>query len=80
MRLDLSRLLGGKALDMSCSLIVNGFRFRTQGLVDTGANGFLFIHTSLVTLLTKHYGVSINYFLKPIPVKGFDSKSSASIT
>jgi len=80
MRLDLSRLLGGKALDMSCSLIVNGFRFRTQGLVDTGANGFLFIHTSLVTLLTKHCGVSVNYFPKPIPVKGFDGKSSASIT
>lgn len=79
-RVDLSQLLGGKAFDLPCSIIINGFSFDTCSLVDTGANGFLFIHSALVALLAQHCSATIHRFPKSIPVKGFNGQEATPIT
>jgi hypothetical protein len=52
--IDFSQLLRGKACTLLCTVNSNGIDIKTQGLIDTRANGFIFINTKIAELARKH--------------------------
>jgi exosome complex RNA-binding protein Rrp4 len=44
---DLSQLIEGSSLTMPCIISKNGLRIKTRTLIDTGANGYIFIDCRL---------------------------------
>jgi predicted aspartyl protease len=80
-RLDLSLLLGGKHFTFPCTISFNGTAISTYSLIDTGANGFVFIDERFAQLLSRKLGWTIEKLPFPsLPVKGYDGKRGASIT
>jgi predicted aspartyl protease len=78
--LDLTKLVGGDAFDVPCTLIKKGYSYQTHTLVDTGANGFSFIDAALADQLIRHCGASARPMPRSIPVTGFNGTAQASIT
>ncbi len=58
----------------------NGMGIKTYTLIDTGANGFIFIDTGLASLAIRHLDVDFKELKKPYTVKGFDGKRGKTIT
>ncbi|TVY12534.1 hypothetical protein LARI1_G009612, partial [Lachnellula arida] len=80
-RLDLSLLLGGKHFTFPCTVSLNGYAISTYSLIDTGANGFVFIDERFAQLLSKELGWEIKKLPSPsLPVKGYDGKQGTRIT
>jgi transposase InsO family protein len=80
-RLDLSLLLGGKHFTFPCTISFNGFAISTYSLIDTGANGFIFISEKFAWLLFEKLGWKIEKLPFPsLPIKGYDGKRGPSIT
>lgn len=78
--LDLSRLMGGQALEVPCMLAKNGSAFRTLTLIDTGANGFLFIDTALADSLIRHFNVTKIPLPQEVPITGYDGQRGTACT
>ena len=80
-KLDLSLLLGGKHFTFPCTVSLNGFAVSTYSLIDTGANGFVFIDERFAQLLSSRLGWKIEKLPFPsLPVKGYDGKQGTRIT
>jgi predicted aspartyl protease len=80
-RLDLSLLLGGKHFTFPCTISFNGFAISTYSLIDTGANGFIFISEKFAWLLLQKLGWKIEKLPFPsLPIKGYDGRRGPSIT
>jgi predicted aspartyl protease len=80
-KLDLSLLLKGKHFTFPCTISLNRFAVSTYSLIDTGANGFVFIDESFAQLLFSKLGWKIEKLSFPsLPVKGYDSKQGTCIT
>jgi predicted aspartyl protease len=77
---DLSKLVGGESFTLPCTISKNGIGIKTRTLIDTGANGFIFIDTSLASLAARHLDVDFKELEKPYTVKGFDGKRAKIIT
>jgi hypothetical protein len=77
---DLSKLVGGESFTLPCTISKNGIGIKTRTLIDTGANGFIFIDTSLASLAARHLDVDFKELEKPYTVKGFDGKRAKTIT
>ena len=58
----------------------NGIGIRTQALIDTGANGFIFIDTKLAQTIQKHFGLLSKNLPNPCSVQGFDGREADLIT
>lgn len=78
--LDLSKLMTSKAFVLKPQLVYNGRSFSISALGDTGAQGYVYINTSLVVQLHVNSGVYVEKFDNPIPVKGYNRHPGAPIT
>jgi RNase H-like domain found in reverse transcriptase/Reverse transcriptase (RNA-dependent DNA polymerase)/Integrase zinc binding domain/Integrase core domain/Retroviral aspartyl protease len=78
--IDLSRLMGGKAFTVPCSLSHNGIAIDTLALPDSGANGFAFLNTAFAIETAKFLNVKAKRLKQPIAVKGFSGKGDHVIT
>jgi hypothetical protein len=80
--LDLANLLGQpeRNLTFPNKIAFNGRSFSIKSLVDTRANGFIFINIRLVRLLIKNLGLRIVRLSKECPITGFDGKPADPIT
>ncbi len=78
--MDLNKLLGGPQFLISSTLSMNGCGTVTKSLIDTGANGFLFINCNFAIRISKALGAPIRYLPYSVPVRGFkkDIKTTAS--
>ena len=47
-KVDLSQLVGGKPFTLPCTISQNRLGIKTRTLINTGANGFIFIDSRLV--------------------------------
>lgn len=80
-KLDLSLLLGGKHFTFPCTISLNGFAVSTYSLIDTGANGFVFIDEHFARLLSSKLGWKAENLPFPsLPIKGYDGRRGPSIT
>jgi hypothetical protein len=51
---DLSKLIRGDSLTLPCIVNSNQLRIKTSALINTGANGFIFINTEFAKLVCHH--------------------------
>ena len=80
-KLDLSLLLGGKHFTFLCTISLNRFAVSTYSLIDTRANGFVFIDERFAQLLSSKLGWKVEQLPFPsLPVKGYDRKQGTCIT
>jgi hypothetical protein len=73
-------LVGGKHFTVPCILAYNRYRVQTSALVDSGANGLVFIDNRFATDLVKFLGAEIIPLTTPCSVKGFDGKPGRPAT
>ena len=78
--MDLSKLVGGEALTLPCTINKNGLGIKTHALIDTGANGFIFIDSKLASLAIQHLGAELKELPTPCAINGFDGKTAPPIT
>jgi hypothetical protein len=76
--IDLTRLIGGDALIMPCTISINGLGIKSSSLIDTGANSYTFIDTKLVKLAERFLGVEPQPLPLPYTICGFDGKPAES--
>jgi hypothetical protein len=70
--LDLTKLIGGEYITISCTLVKNGLFFPTKALIDSGANSFVFIDITFLKHLSPFFK-PILYLLKTsLQVKGYN--------
>jgi transposase InsO family protein len=77
---DLSKLVGGQPLTLPCTISKNGLGIKTRTLIDTGANGFIFIDTGIAGLAARHLDADFQKLDMPYTVKGFDGGQAKTIT
>ena len=77
---DLSQLIGGKHFTIPCTLTYNGYGVQTSALVDSGANGFIFIDAQFAKDLSKFLNTQITPLEAPCPVKGYDGQPGRPAT
>jgi len=78
--LNWDRLLGGRAYLISCTLAKNGLSVTTaDALVDTGANGYLFINWRLVKKMEKFLGVRIKTYPATREIGGYNGSGRQEV-
>jgi predicted aspartyl protease len=78
--IDLSRLLGGQSFEVPCRVSRYGTTVNTKALVDTGANGFLFIDSLFFSKIRSFISLEVIPLKRPLLAAGYDGKSTAAIT
>lgn len=74
-------MLGGRHFTFPCTISLNGFAVSTYSLIDTGANGFIFIDEQFAQLLSSKLGWKAENLPFPsLPIKGYDGRRGPSIT
>lgn len=75
-----SKFLGGRPFLSTCSIANNGVSLTTQdALIDTGANGYLFVSVSFAKRLLRQLRLEEYDGFRPRPVGGFDGSASQLI-
>ena len=72
--------MGGKHLTTLCKLSKNGYSVTTSTLIDSGANGFVFIDTLCAVDLAKFFGLRTERLPHEVPVRGYDGIAGDPIT
>jgi hypothetical protein len=62
-------------MTITCKLSKNGHGVTSKALVDSGANGFVFINTLFAVDLAKYLGLKAQPLPRTIKVKGYDGGS-----
>ncbi|PVH90778.1 hypothetical protein DM02DRAFT_607107, partial [Periconia macrospinosa] len=75
---DLSNLMGGPHFRHPSVLSFNGIGFKLNSLLDTGAQGFLFINSSIAHSLSRKFRTSIQKLPRPVTVRGFQDSITDS--
>ena len=78
--MKMSDVLGGDSFTLPCRLAANGLAMNVTALIDTGANGEVFIHTKHFDFVEKRLRVYIRTARKPVSLTGYDNKHSESIS
>ena len=78
--LDLSRLFGGKHFLVSTILCSKGYGVSLNSLVDTGAQGYLFLNSSIATAISKSLQVPIRKLPYKVLIRGFKDQISTPST
>jgi hypothetical protein len=65
---------------VNCNLSTNGYRVTSSALVDTRANGFVFINTLFAYDIAKLLGLKAQRLPYTIGTKGYDGKAGERIT
>ena len=72
--------MGGTHLTISCTLSNNGYGVVTRALIDSGANGFVFINTQCAVDVARFLHLKTHRLPRSVPVKGYNGESSQLIT
>lgn len=70
--------MGGKHLTIACKISKNGYGVTSQALIDSGANGFVFINTLCAVDIARYLGLKAQRLPRTIAVKGYDGQSRNS--
>jgi hypothetical protein len=73
-QIDLTSLLGGPHFRNSTVLCSKGYGVKLNALIDTGAQGFLFINLRIVKSLSQSLHVCIQKLPYKILIKGFSDQ------
>jgi hypothetical protein len=73
MGVDLRQLIGRKQLTTACTLAINGYGVTTRALINSGANGFVFINTICAANAARYLCIKSQRLPCSIPVKGYNS-------
>ena len=65
---------------MPCTISMNGLGIKTRALIDTGANGFIFLNSPLAKKASQYLNIKIQTLEFPYNVKGFDGQKTELIT
>jgi predicted aspartyl protease len=76
----LRELLGGASLTTPCTLSKNGYDVTSNALIDSGANGFIFVNTRLAVELSKYLDVRIKKLAHSIPITGYNGEAGNPIS
>jgi predicted aspartyl protease len=66
--------MGGQHLTIACMLSTNGTSVASRALIDSGANGFIFVNTLFAIDLARSFNITTTRLPSPIQVKGYDGK------
>jgi predicted aspartyl protease len=72
--------MGGKHLTTACTLASNGYSVTSHALIDSGANGFVFIDTLCAADIAKYLNLKTQRLPYDVSVKGYDGKAGQPIT
>ena len=78
--MDLSKLIGGESLTLPWMVNNNQLGIKTSALIDTGANGFIFIDTEFAKLVCYHLDLTPKLLPVSCGVQGFDGRAADAIT
>lgn len=80
--MDLRELLGreNESFTVSSKLAKNGYSITVSSLVDSGANGYIFIDGHTATLIAKFFNTKPIPLPNPCAVRGYNGKSTTPIT
>ena len=78
----MQRLLGREqdSFTLGVQVARNGLSIAINALIDTGANGYVFICTPLATKLAQFFGVGTIPLGQDCPVRGYDGRMGEPIT
>jgi transposase InsO family protein/predicted aspartyl protease len=72
--------MGGPHLVTPCTLATNGYSVTTNALIDSGANGFVFIDTLCAADIANYLGLKTQRLPHTISVKGYNGQAGSPIT
>jgi predicted aspartyl protease len=72
--------MGGTHLTVSCTLSNNGYGVVTRALIDSGANGFVFVDTRCAVDVARFLGLKTRRLPRSVPVKGYNGTQGQPIT
>jgi hypothetical protein len=70
--LDLTKLIGGEHITIFCTLAKNRLSFPTKALIDSEANGFVFIDVTFLKYLLPFFKPILYSLKTPLQVKGYN--------
>ena len=78
--IDLRSLIGGQYLTIACILSTSRTSIALYTLIDSGANGFIFVNILFVIDLARAFNIMTTWLPSPILVKGYNSKPGKLVT
>jgi predicted aspartyl protease len=76
----LSKCIGGKQFTIPSTIAYNGMSLTTSdALVDTGANGYIFVNRQFAERIKRHLPVTVYGDLPSVPVGGYTGKTDQKI-
>jgi hypothetical protein len=76
----LSQLIGGKHFTLLCTLASNGYGVKTSALIDSRANGLVFIDSQYATDIAEFLDLPFIRLRNPCLVKGFNGQAGKAVT
>ena len=78
----MQKLLGGEqdSFTLGVQVAGNGVSIAINALIDTGANGYVFLNTALAIRLAQFFGVGTLPLIQDCPVRGYDGRMGEPIT
>ena len=73
-------MLGGKSFTVPCILSKNGYGTHVPALIDSGANGLVFIDRQFALELAEYLHIPLLQLKKPCLVRGYDGKTESQAT
>ena len=72
--------MGGNQFLVPASLSMGGYGIKIRGLIDTGANRYLFLNRPLAVQLAESLGLRIRKLPYSTPIRGYDSQTHSQAT
>jgi predicted aspartyl protease len=72
--------MGGRHFTVLCTLSKNRYRITLSALIDSGANGFVFIDTAYANNISTFLNLKPEPLIQPIIPKGFNGQPSKAVT
>ena len=72
--INLTQLMGGTHLTISYTLSNNGYGVVTRALIDSRANGFVFINTQCAVDIARFLHLKTHRLPQSVPVKGYNGE------
>lgn len=78
-KIDLQELVGGKSFSFPCTITKDGIGVTVTALVDTGANGYVFIDRTCAGRIAERLGLQKTPLGRDIPVKDYQGRNGNPI-
>jgi hypothetical protein len=79
-KINLSRLIGGRHFTVLYILLKNKYRITLSALINSRANGFVFIDTVYVNNISTFLNLKPKPLIRPIIPKGFNRQPGKAVT